>query len=332
MIKMDNIPVVMNSMQSRCREEVGKLLRSAGIRFSKLSDIPLSEIRHAQRGAFPDMRMVHLAPRLRDRFLQQPILRDLLCTRVGFQGASPAHYIPRPNGSYDCIFIYCTRGRGWLEIDGNVSTIEKNDAFLIPAHLPHTYGADPDNPWANYWVHFQGRQAAEFSRLIIPDIGNPTIHLHRHQEIIALIEQLYQSMSNVHTTSTMIAATGALSQLLGAIQMHMRTAEQRSRTAEENIDKTVEFMHRNIAQKLTLKDLATVAGMSVNHYGVLFAKRHKSTPIDYFNRLKIQRACELLSTTGLRISEVGEALGFADPYYFSRLFKKIMGVPPRTYR
>ncbi len=320
------------NMQSRCKIEVSGFLKNAGIAFSDLSEIPLRQIRHTQRGAFPDMRMVHLSATLRDRFLGEPVLADLLCTRVGFQGPSPAHYIPRPTGSYDYILIYCTDGRGWLEIGGREWRVEKQGAFLIPRHVPHSYGADPDRPWSNYWVHFQGRQGGAFTEMIMPDISNPVIHLHRHEETVSLIEQLYQYMSQVHTYSTLVAATGALSQLLGVIQMRMRSSEQRNRTADENIDRTVEFMQRNLGRKLTLKDLATLAGMSPNHYGVLFGKRYYSTPIDYFNRMKIQRACELLTTTDMRIGEVGEQLGFPDPYYFSRLFKKVMGIAPRDYR
>lgn len=322
----------ISSLQVSSEKEARKFLKEAGLQFSRLSDIPLPDIRHAQRGAFPDMRMAHLAPAIRDKFLQKPITSGLLCTRVGFQGASPAHYIPRPDGSYDYILIYCNQGRGWLELDGKEWTVEKNSAFLIPAHVPHKYGADPDNPWSNYWAHFQGEQAAAFCELIYPDLGSPVVHLPRHQEMVACIEQLYQFMSSVHTYSALVAASGALSQLLSVIQFRMRSSEHRNRTADENIDKSVEFMHRNLANKLTLKELAGIAGMSPNHYGVLFTKRYYSTPIDYFNRLKIQRACELLSTTNLRIADVGEQLGFPDPYYFSRIFKKIMGISPRNYR
>lgn len=323
---------MIENLPAECEAEVLRLLRENGLQCAKLSDLSLPEIRHAQRGAFPDMRMAHLAAHRRDEFLGQPLTEDLLCTRVGFQGPSPAHYIPRPAGSYDHILIYCTEGRGWLEVDGRVRAVEKYNAFLIPAHVPHRYGADPEHPWSNFWVHFQGRQAAAYSELIIPDPGNPVIHLPRHPEMVACIEQLYHFMSEVHTYPTLVSAGGALSQLLSVIQLRMHSSELRSRTADENIDKTVEFMHRNLSRKLSLKELAGIAGMSVNHYGAVFAKRYYSTPIDYFNRLKIQRACELLATTSLRVGEVSEQLGFTDPYYFSRLFRKIMGVAPRDYR
>ena len=330
--KMDYFMKIMSSIQTRCEQEVGKFLKRSGLRFSRLSDIPLREIRHAQRGALPDMRMAHLANNLCEDFLQRPITRDLLCTRVGYQGPSPAHYIPRPTGSCDFIMIYCIDGRGWVEIENQERLVQKHDAFLIPAHLPHKYGADPDAPWSNYWIHFRGRQAGDYCKLIAHDASNPIFHLYYHEEVAAGIEQLYQQMGAVHTYSTLVASSGTLGQLLGTVQMRMRAAEQRSRSAEESIDKSVEFMHRNLSCKLTLRELANIAGMSMNHYGTLFGKRYYSTPIDYFNRLKIQRACELLTTSNLRVSEVGEQLGFPDPYYFSRLFKKIMGVSPRDYR
>jgi len=318
-----------------CRKnekEVVRLLKKAGLTVHNLSDVPLRTIRHAQRGAFPDMRMAHLAPGLRDEALVAPILQDLLCTRVGFQGPSAAHYIPRPLGSYDCILIFCTEGRGWLEINGQSWDVTRNEAFLIPQHIPHTYGADPDDPWSNYWVHFQGRQAADFARLITRPGESPVIHLSARQEVIAAIEQLYEYMGQVHTSSTLVAASGALNQLLGLIQLRMLASEGKCRTAEESLDKTVEFMHRNLSKKLSLKELSKISGMSPNHFGALFNRRYEHTPMDYFNRLKIQKACELLTTTSLRISEISETLGFADSYYFSRLFRKIMGLSPRAYR
>jgi len=329
---MDDISMPDAPIQYRCEQAVSRLLKSRGLQFNSLSEVPLPQIRHNQRGAFPDMRMVHLATALRESFLGKPILKDLLCTRVGYQGPSTAHYIPRPLGSYDCIFIFCVGGRGWLEINGKTYLIEKHGAFLIPPHTPHKYGADPDHPWANYWIHFQGKQVPDYVSIINSEAGNPAFHIHLHQLTTGMIEQLYQHMSQVHTYSGLVAASGVLAQLLGNIQLNMRAAEKRPRTAEENIDRTVTFMSQNLSCKLSLKELANIAGMSVNHYGTMFARRYENSPIDYFNRLKMQRACELLKTSDFRISEIGEQLGIEDPYYFSRLFKKIMGVPPKHYR
>ncbi len=318
-------------MKRKNESAIEQLLKNDGARFSSLSEISLITIRDAQRGAFPDMRMIDLASSQCDVFLQQPILEDLLCTRVGYQGPSPAHYIPRPVGSHDHILIFCTEGHGWLELGGKEWPINKNDAFLIPQGTPHVYGADLDSPWSNYWVHFRGRQGAAFANWI-RGTDSPVIHLQRYEEVVACIEQLYQYMGNVHARSELIAASGALSQLLCLIQFRMGTAEPKGRTAEEGIQRSIDFMHKNLAKALKLGDLANIASMSPGHYGMLFRKSRNHTPADYFNRLKIQKACELLKITDRPIREISESVGFADPYYFSRLFKKVMGLSPRAYR
>ena len=271
-------------MKRKNEHAIEQLLKKAGIRFSSLTDISLATIRNAQRGAFPDMCMIDLAPNQYDALLRQPVLEDLLCTRVGFQGPSPAHYIPRPDGSRDYILIFCTAGRGWLEIEGKEWVVHRNDAFLIPQGTPHIYGADPDLPWSNYWVHFRGRQGAAFANWI-GGTDSPVIHLQRYEEVVACIEQLYQYMGNVHARSELIAASGALSQLLCLIQFRMGTAELKGRNADEGILRSIDFMHKNLAKTLRLGDLAKIAGMSPGHYGMLFRTSRGHTPADYFNRM-----------------------------------------------
>ncbi|MDZ8119919.1 AraC family transcriptional regulator [Pontiella sp. NLcol2] len=276
--------------------------------------------------------MTHLSDELKAEYLKRPITEGLLCLRAGHHQAPPTHYLPRPEGSEDTIFIFCTDGRGWLEVSGKTHVIEKHTGFLIPAHIPHAYGADPDCPWSTYWTHFQGRQAADYMRMITPDPENPVLHLPEPQAVRNGFEQLYQQMNDVHTYTAVIAASGVLSHLLVTVMQNRQAVEVRLRGAEEGLSKTVEFMQRNLGRRLTLKDLSAVAGISPNHYATMFHRCYGHPPIDYFNRLKIQRACELLAATRLRISEVGELLGFEDAFYFSRLFKKIMGVSPRGYR
>ena len=54
--------------------------------------------------------------------------------------------------------------------------------------------------------------------------------------------------------------------------------------------------------------------------------------MDYLIQLKMQRACQLLDLSDLRVKEVAAKIGYDDPYYFSRLFSKVMGLCPQTYR
>lgn len=278
------------------------------------------------------MRVTHLALGLRKDLLQRPITSQLLCLRAGWHQAVPSHYLPRPKGSYDTILIYCSKGCGWVEIYGKIWIIRKHMAVLIPSHVPHTYGADTENPWEVYWVHFQGTQAKAYEDVLSEREGKPVLHISQFSEFLVCFEQVYQQMSRVHTYPTLVAASGGLAQLLGAVYSLMRVTEVRSQSTEELLDRTIDFMHTNISERLSMRDLANVAAMSPNYFSTLFRQQFGHPPIEYFNRLKVQRACELLKSTDLRVSEIGEQLGISDAYYFSRLFKKVMGVSPNYYR
>jgi len=91
-------------------------------------------------------------------------------------------------------------------------------------------------------------------------------------------------------------------------------------------------MQENLSQMLTLGDIAASVNISVPHFSSIFRKKTGFSPIEYFIHLKVQKACQYLLFTDLRVKEIAEKLGIEDPYYFSRMFHKLMGVSPNLYR
>jgi len=98
------------------------------------------------------------------------------------------------------------------------------------------------------------------------------------------------------------------------------------------IDKSISFMQQNLSTSNTLKDTAQAAHLSVSFFLRKFRKETGYTPIDYFNYLRIQKACQLLHFSKLRINEVATEIGIHDPFYFSRMFKQQTGISPLNYR
>ncbi len=98
------------------------------------------------------------------------------------------------------------------------------------------------------------------------------------------------------------------------------------------INRTIDFMKGNISINISLQELSGLAGLSENHYALLFRKQTGFSPVNYFIRLKIQNACRDLDLSDKLIYEIADGLGFSDCYYFSRVFKKVMGLSPRAYR
>lgn len=110
----------------------------------------------------------------------------------------------------------------------------------------------------------------------------------------------------------------------------------RSRYAErgefDGVDRTIKWMRENLGSRTELPKLARLSGSSVAKYSQQFRQKTGTSPINYFLRMKIRHACGLLAETSLRVEEIANAVGFEDPFYFSRIFRQIMGLSPRKFR
>ncbi len=128
--------------------------------------------------------------------------------------------------------------------------------------------------------------------------------------------------------------------------MHCRSVMQNGRTsgtrkaawrpsdrdALEKIERSIAYMRQNLCQSLQVARLAALVNVSSSHYFALFKRHTGSAPIDYFIRLRMDHARRLLDTTPLSVKGVAAALGYDDPFYFSRLFKSVNHIAPSDYR
>lgn len=98
------------------------------------------------------------------------------------------------------------------------------------------------------------------------------------------------------------------------------------------IAQVVDFIHKRFAQKITLSDLAKIYGCSNEHLIRQFKSVYEMTPMDYLTHIRVQRSCEDLLSTKDSVTEVAFRNGFNDSNYFSRCFKKKIGISPLAYR
>jgi len=98
------------------------------------------------------------------------------------------------------------------------------------------------------------------------------------------------------------------------------------------IEQSIAYMLQHVNQPLQVAALAAVVNVSPSHYSALFKQWTGSPPIDYFIHLRMRHACQLFDSTSLNVKEVAAALGYDDPFYFSRTFKTINQVAPSEYR
>jgi AraC-like DNA-binding protein len=93
-----------------------------------------------------------------------------------------------------------------------------------------------------------------------------------------------------------------------------------------------EHLKANFRERLEVAELAEIAGLSVRQFERKFRKTFQTTPRSYLMRMRVIKACELLASSQLQITEVALESGFYDHSDFSRQFRKHMGQSPTAYR
>jgi AraC-like DNA-binding protein len=260
------------------------------------------------------------------------IISSLYITNIGYYDRAHNHYCRRDSGSGQHILIYCTQGKGKLHIDGNKYHIEEGMAVLIPQNTPHTYYAHPEQPWTIFWMHFKGSKSAHivdrFKKL--HGIKAPVSYGGR---CVTLFHEMYGQLERGYSIDTLINVNMCLWHFLSSFLYN--ETKLPVETAIENKTKTefaIDYLTRNVDRAISLSDVAKAVNLSPSHFAAVFKGKTGFSPIEYFNQLKVQKACQYLQFTDLRIKDISNELGIADYYYFSRLFTKTMGISPLVYR
>ena len=100
----------------------------------------------------------------------------------------------------------------------------------------------------------------------------------------------------------------------------------------EIIKNTIAYIDEHISEKITLKELADCANMSEKYFCSFFSEQTGSTPIEYVNRLRVEKACEMLKMHKTSVTDAALETGFESLSYFIRRFKRQMGVSPSQYK
>ena len=98
------------------------------------------------------------------------------------------------------------------------------------------------------------------------------------------------------------------------------------------IEQSIDYMKCHLDEQMQVARLAETVHISPSHFFALFKRWAGYSPMDYFIRLRMRQACKLLASTSMNVKEVAADLGYDDPFYFSRLFKSVVGIPPTGYR
>lgn len=284
---------------------------------------------------FKGERMLSLPNNILNEYKFHPLIAPLYIRKIGFFPKVKYHYVEKPDGVEYYMLIYCIEGKGWFILDGKEKQeLHPNQYTILPANTPYIFGADPETPWTIYWGHFQGKLASQFATR--PGIPYPVLpgDTSRIQDRITLFEEIYCDFSMAYTKEYMIQASMCLYPFLSSFTHieQYRYYKQKRREEETFSVQVIHYMQENLSLNMNLEQLASHFKYSSSHFSALFQKETGISPISYYIQLKIQKACQYIELTDMKLFEIADFLGFKEPAYFTRIFTKTMGMTPSEYK
>ncbi|MEN8116455.1 MAG: AraC family transcriptional regulator [Bacteroidota bacterium] len=281
---------------------------------------------------FIGQRMAYLPGIIKKKILKDPRICDLYITHIGVFPRALGHLRKRPLGSSQFILLYCVDGEGWVEIKGKRRNITANQLFVIPPKVQCRYGATAKNPWTLYWLHFSGKNAEIYSPPVNRGIEIPPSNDSRIEERLVLFEEMLQNVEDYFKPEKVIYANICLKQFLTSVKYLDVYRSVKREGDNDLLKKVISFMKNNLHKNIRISELAEILNCSTSNIYKLFKQNLDSAPQDFFIHLKMERAQKYLIQTNLRVKEIGAKLGYDDPYYFSRIYTKHVGMSPAHYR
>lgn len=262
---------------------------------------------------------------------------DLTLYQYGYEKCRPLHsYGPSIRNHF--LFHYIISGKGTLLVDETTEITKEYKlhgkmGFLIEPGRINTYFADREDPWEYTWVEFSGLKAREIldtaglsteSPVFIPSsdqIGNTLkeelLHLacsNSQTSSLNLIGHLYLIMDALLTGSSSINKT------------------QNGKRSQFYTNEAISFIAQNYALPISVEDMAQRLNLDRSYFGKIFKATMGQAPQEFLIRYRMSKAAELLKTSDMPVKEISLQVGYPNQLHFSRAFKNIYGISPRTYR
>ncbi len=261
-----------------------------------------------------------------------PVTRDLYLTEAG--------EIEVERGTiWNCetpleanLLAYCTKGNGILQIGNEQLPIAGDQFFIIPGKGCFKFYSVLETDTRFLVAKFSGNKARamgqEYSlvRNLIPSVNNMVAN----REM--LFDEIFNNLSRGFHDENPEYVNLCFGHLLATFVYANRTSDDLADESNPVVRRAINYLGKNLDKKLSLNKLAAEIGYSPTYLSTLFRKETNYSPISYFSHLKILKACEFLDYTNMKVKEISFRLGYSDPYYFTKDFKKKMGLSPRNYR
>jgi len=233
--------------------------------------------------------------------------------------------------------------------DNRVQDLTPGHLYLIPPFTLHSY--ECDDYYTLYYIHIYENPSS--SQRILEDylypvqIGATHLDVHLVEQLADMnpgrelkqydpsaydnTPHLMQSI-NLHSQNPMYAILETKGILFQLLARFIRYSTDKYEITDNRILKVLRHIRKNIDKTITMEEMMSICFLSKDHFIRLFKKEMQTTPIQYINQKKIEKAQLMLITGNQSVKDIAYALSFENVYYFNRLFKENTGVTPLEYR
>ena len=242
--------------------------------------------------------------------------------------------IDRPNGMKGYIMNLTVKGRGKIFSGDNEFIVEPGDLLLFPPEAVHYYGrADDSNEWYHRWVYFRPRAYwADWLRW--PHEVERVGHIKLADEQLANeFDSLFLNIEETHKEIRPMSeqlAMNLLERLL--IRCYEVSSLADHAPMDHRILEACQILSASLSAEVSIEELAEQVFLSPSRLAHLFREQVGVSIVRWREDQRIIRAKLLLQTTPLPVAVIGQQTGYDDQLYFSRVYKKRVGVSPSEYR
>jgi AraC family transcriptional regulator, transcriptional activator for feuABC-ybbA operon len=228
-----------------------------------------------------------------------------------------------------------TAGKGYITTENKKYSLKQGMLFYLKPNILHCIESDLSEPLNFLSVHFSFVHVNFYDDKWDLTTENKALELPPMQEFKNYYPVFYTFKKLVETWSIKLPAyeflcKTMLQKLLFEIYDNLKRQNTNYSTTLK-VEKIIKYLHENINRSVTLKELSELVSLSPSYLSRTFKDTTGYSIIEFFNKMKIDKAEALIIVGDKKIKEISESLGFKDEFYFSRLFKKIEGISPKEF-
>jgi AraC family transcriptional regulator of arabinose operon len=243
--------------------------------------------------------------------------------------------ISRPDGMRGWIVNLTIKGAGTVFDGATRFRVEPGDLVLFPPGAIHDYGRAADaDAWWHRWIYFQPR--ASWSTWLTWQKPKAERAVQRRSEpaLLATLDGLFGEVAAWAANNDLLSMELAMNLLERIILLCAKNDRAMAPPGhfDERLLMACKFVTDNLHRPLTVAEIAQAVCLSPSRLAHLFTQTLGRSILKWREEQMIQFACQLLLVSPSPIKQIAAQVGFEDPLYFSRVFRRYTGRSPRAFR